>query len=200
MLAGLRFMLVAFPALLFVARPAIPLRLLLGYGLTISFGQFAFCAIGLGMAGLASLVQAQAFLPSFLAPSSLANAYRQAAGGDRAGDLRRAGAGGGEPRRGACPTGGLYADPGGGAQLGLRQYFQQNHVPGDPPANHIAGGVERIDPGAAVYVCLVADRWPAAHAGESTPDRYADGSLAALPGVYRHPRRLWYLGLAAGAL
>ena len=51
MLAGLRFMLVAFPALLFVARPAIPLRLLLGYGLTISFGQFAFlfCAIGLGM-------------------------------------------------------------------------------------------------------------------------------------------------------
>ena len=74
-----------------------------------------------------------------------------------------------EPRRGACPTGGLYADPGGGAQLGLRQYFQQkNHVPGDPPANHIAGGVERIDPGAAVYVCLVADRWPAAHAGEST--------------------------------
>ena len=56
----------------------------------------------------------------------------------------------GEPRRGACPTGGLYADPGGGAQLGLRQYFQQkNHVPGDPPANHIAGGVERIDPGAA---------------------------------------------------
>lgn len=80
MLAGLRFMLVAFPALLFVARPAIPLRLLLGYGLTISFGQFAFlfCAIGLGMpAGLASLVlQAQAFLPSFSAPSSLANACR----------------------------------------------------------------------------------------------------------------------------
>ena len=49
---------------------------------------------------------------------------------------------------------GLYADPGGGAQLGLRQYFQQKSCPGDPPANHIAG--ERIDPGAAVYVCLVA--------------------------------------------
>lgn len=65
MLAGLRFLLVAFPALLFVARPKIPLRLLLGYGLSISFGQFAFlfCAINLGMpAGLASLVlQAQAF-------------------------------------------------------------------------------------------------------------------------------------------
>ena len=61
MLAGLRFMLVAFPALLFVARPAIPLRLLLGYGLTISFGQFAFPA------GLASLVlQAQAFFTIIL--------------------------------------------------------------------------------------------------------------------------------------
>ncbi|WP_058910001.1 O-acetylserine/cysteine exporter [Entomohabitans teleogrylli] len=64
-LAGLRFVLVAFPAIFFVARPNIPLRLLLGYGLTISFGQFAFlfCAIKYGMpAGLASLVlQAQAF-------------------------------------------------------------------------------------------------------------------------------------------
>lgn len=70
MLAGLRFLLVAFPALLFVARPKIPLRLLLGYGLTISFGQFAFlfCAINLGMpAGLASLVlQAQAFFTIIL--------------------------------------------------------------------------------------------------------------------------------------
>ena len=66
-------------------------------------------------------------------------------------------------------------------------FSTKKSCPSDPPANHIAGGVERIDPGAAVYVCLVADRWPAAHAGESTPDRYADGSLAALPGVYRHP-------------
>ena len=59
MLAGLRFLLVAFPALFFVARPKIPFRLLLGYGLTISFGQFAFlfCAINFGMpAGLAQLV------------------------------------------------------------------------------------------------------------------------------------------------
>lgn len=65
MLAGLRFLLVAFPAIFFVARPKVPLKLLLGYGLTISFGQFAFlfCAINFGMpAGLASLVlQAQAF-------------------------------------------------------------------------------------------------------------------------------------------
>lgn len=65
MLAGLRFLLVAFPAIFFVARPKIPISLLLGYGLTISFGQFAFLfsAIKFGMpAGLASLVlQAQAF-------------------------------------------------------------------------------------------------------------------------------------------
>ncbi len=43
LLAGLRFVLVAFPALLFVARPKIPLHLLLGYGLTISFGNLFFC-------------------------------------------------------------------------------------------------------------------------------------------------------------
>lgn len=70
LLAGLRFLLVAFPALLFVSRPKVPLSLLLGYGLTISFGQFAFlfCAIRFGMpAGLASLVlQAQAFLTIIL--------------------------------------------------------------------------------------------------------------------------------------
>ncbi|WP_039058342.1 O-acetylserine/cysteine exporter [Enterobacter sp. Bisph1] len=70
MLAGLRFVLVACPAILFVARPKVPLRLLLGYGLTISFGQFAFlfCAIKFGMpAGLASLVlQAQAFFTIIL--------------------------------------------------------------------------------------------------------------------------------------
>ena len=65
MLAGLRFVLVAFPAVFFVARPKIPLPLLLGYALTISFGQFAFLfsALQFGMpAGLASVVlQAQAF-------------------------------------------------------------------------------------------------------------------------------------------
>lgn len=51
MLAGLRFMLVAFPAIFFVARPKVPLNLLLGYGLTISFAQFAFlfCAINFGI-------------------------------------------------------------------------------------------------------------------------------------------------------
>ncbi|MBY4676006.1 EamA family transporter [Marinobacterium arenosum] len=64
LLGALRFLLVAFPAVLLVPRPKLPLRWLLAYGLTISFGQFAllFSAIALGMpAGLASLVlQAQA--------------------------------------------------------------------------------------------------------------------------------------------
>ena len=121
-------MLVAFPALLFVARPAIPLRLLLGYGLTISFGQFAFlfCAIGLGMpAGLASLaLQAQAFtiiLGAFVFGERLQG--KQLAGIALAifGVLVLVeGA-----RRGACPTGGLYADPGGGAQLACGNIFNK---------------------------------------------------------------------------
>ncbi|YCH21753.1 EamA family transporter [Pseudomonas sp. D1-3] len=65
LLGALRFMLAAFPAILFIRRPAMPLRWLLAYGLTISLGQFAllFSAMYVGMpAGLASLVlQAQAF-------------------------------------------------------------------------------------------------------------------------------------------
>lgn len=65
LLGALRFALVAFPAILFLPRPAVPLKYLLAYALTISLGQFAFLfsAMAVGMpAGLASLVlQAQAF-------------------------------------------------------------------------------------------------------------------------------------------
>jgi O-acetylserine/cysteine efflux transporter len=65
LLGALRFLLAAFPAVLFVKRPKLPLRWLLAYGGTISFGQFAFLftAMYVGMpAGLASVVlQAQAF-------------------------------------------------------------------------------------------------------------------------------------------
>lgn len=65
LLATLRFMLVAFPACFFVKRPAVPLKWLVAYSMTISFGQFSllFLAIKLGMpAGLASLIiQAQVF-------------------------------------------------------------------------------------------------------------------------------------------
>jgi len=65
LLGALRFLLAAFPAVLFVKRPKLPLRWLFAYGATISFGQFVFLftAMYVGMpAGLASVVlQAQAF-------------------------------------------------------------------------------------------------------------------------------------------
>ncbi|MHA7847761.1 EamA family transporter [Serratia sp. D1N4] len=70
LLAGLRFLLVAFPAIFFVPKPKLPWKWLVLYGLTMSFGQFAFlfCAIKVGMpAGLASLVlQAQVFFTLLL--------------------------------------------------------------------------------------------------------------------------------------
>jgi O-acetylserine/cysteine efflux transporter len=65
LLGALRFLLAAFPALLFLRPPKVPLRLYLAYGGTISVGQFAFLfsAIHVGMpSGLASLVlQSQSF-------------------------------------------------------------------------------------------------------------------------------------------
>jgi O-acetylserine/cysteine efflux transporter len=71
LLGALRFLLAAFPALLLLRPPRVPLRLYLAYGLTISVGQFAFLfsAIHLGMpSGLASLVlQSQAFFTLVLA-------------------------------------------------------------------------------------------------------------------------------------
>lgn len=76
LLAGLRFTLVLFPAVFFIKRPTVPLKWLLAYGMTISFGQFAFLflAIKLGMpAGIASLViQAQAFFTLLFAGLFLA--------------------------------------------------------------------------------------------------------------------------------
>lgn len=71
LLGALRFAFVAFPAILFVKRPEVPLRSLVAYALTISFGQFAFLfsAIDAGMpAGLASVVlQVQAFISPIIA-------------------------------------------------------------------------------------------------------------------------------------
>ena len=65
LLGALRFLLVAFPAIIFLPRPNIALKLLLAYATLISLAQFAFLfsAMAVGMpAGLASLVlQAQAF-------------------------------------------------------------------------------------------------------------------------------------------
>ena len=65
LLGALRFLLVAFPAILLVKRPKLPWRWLIAYGATISLGQFAFLfqAMYSGMPpGLASLIlQSQAF-------------------------------------------------------------------------------------------------------------------------------------------
>ncbi|NYF97146.1 EamA family transporter [Janibacter cremeus] len=57
--AALRFLLLAIPTVLFVPRPRVPARWLIGYGLGFGVLQFAFLYLGmsLGMpAGLASLV------------------------------------------------------------------------------------------------------------------------------------------------
>ncbi|MDP3979176.1 MAG: EamA family transporter [Pseudomonas sp.] len=82
LLGALRFMLAAFPAVLLVKRPQIPLRWLLLYGLTISLGQFAFLfyAMSVGMpAGLASLVlQSQAFFTLLFAALFLGERLRLA--------------------------------------------------------------------------------------------------------------------------
>lgn len=71
LLGALRFVFVAFPAILLVPRPQVPFGRLAAYALTVSFGQFAFLfsAIGAGMpAGLASLVlQVQAFIAPVIA-------------------------------------------------------------------------------------------------------------------------------------
>ncbi|MFM0735875.1 EamA family transporter [Paraburkholderia xenovorans] len=80
LLGALRFTLAAVPAVFFVKRPQMPLRWLFAYGLTISFGQFAFLfsAMYVGMpAGLASLVlQAQAFFTLIFAALFLHERFR----------------------------------------------------------------------------------------------------------------------------
>ncbi|WP_298187716.1 EamA family transporter [uncultured Pseudomonas sp.] len=82
LLGALRFLLAAFPAVLFIKRPQIPLRWLLAYGLSISLGQFAFLfsAMSVGMpAGLASLVlQSQAFFTLLFAVLLLGERFRLA--------------------------------------------------------------------------------------------------------------------------
>ncbi len=71
LLAAMRFALAAVPAVIFVRRPAIELRYLIGYGLLVGVGQFGclFYAMHIGMpAGLASVVlQSQAFFTLALA-------------------------------------------------------------------------------------------------------------------------------------
>jgi len=80
LLGALRFAFVAFPAVFFVRRPAIPWRTIVLYGFTISLGQFVFLflAMSLGMpAGLASLVlQSQALFTVLIAALFLGERLR----------------------------------------------------------------------------------------------------------------------------
>ena len=203
MLAGLRFMLVAFPALLFVARPAIPLRLLLGYALTISFGQFAFCSALSAWAcraGLASLaLQAQAFLPSFWR-LRLANAYR--ASSWRGSRWRSSacwcwwGSLGGEH----VPLVGFMLTLAAGVSRACGNIFNKKIMSQAtrPPIISLVVWSALIPVLPFMFASWLIDGPQLMLASLRQID--ADGSLAALPGVYRHPRRLWYLGLAAGAL
>ncbi|WP_425145854.1 EamA family transporter [Deinococcus sp.] len=70
LVAALRFALAALPAVFFIKRPQMPLRLLVGYGLTVGLVQFGllYVAVQLGLsAGLASLLmQLQAFFTALL--------------------------------------------------------------------------------------------------------------------------------------
>jgi O-acetylserine/cysteine efflux transporter len=75
LLASLRFLLAAFPAILFVKKPAVGFRYWLAYGLSVGVGQFGclFYAMHIGMpAGVASVVlQAQAFFTLLFAVTLL---------------------------------------------------------------------------------------------------------------------------------
>ena len=75
LVAALRFALAALPAVFFLRRPAVPLRLLVGYGLTVGLIQFGllYVAVALGLnAGLASLLmQIQAFFTALLSAAWL---------------------------------------------------------------------------------------------------------------------------------
>ncbi|MBA1200223.1 EamA family transporter [Pseudomonas capeferrum] len=82
LLGALRFLLVAFPAVLLIKRPKLPWKWLIAYGATISLGQFAFLFQSMysGMPpGLASLVlQSQAFFTLFFAAIFLRERLRPA--------------------------------------------------------------------------------------------------------------------------
>lgn len=75
LVAALRFALAALPAVFFLKRPAVPTRLLIGYGLTVGLVQFGllYVAVALGMSGgLASLLmQIQAFFTALLSAALL---------------------------------------------------------------------------------------------------------------------------------
>jgi len=80
LLACLRFVLAAFPAIFFVRRPKVSWRLLIAYGLFLGVGQFGclFTAIRWGApAGLSSVIlQSQAFFTALLAVAFFGESFR----------------------------------------------------------------------------------------------------------------------------
>ena len=82
LLGALRYLLSAFPALLWFARPRVPWRWWLAYGFSVGVGQFAllFWAVRLGLpAGVASVaLQTQAFFTMLFAAAFLGEALRPA--------------------------------------------------------------------------------------------------------------------------
>jgi len=86
LLAALRYVLAALPAVLFIRRPKLPPTLLLSYGLCVGFGQFGclFYAMHLGLpAGISSVIlQSQALFTFFFGAVLLGEkiAARQLAG------------------------------------------------------------------------------------------------------------------------
>jgi O-acetylserine/cysteine efflux transporter len=86
LLASLRYLLAAFPAIFFIRRPAVSLSYWLTYGLFVGLGQFGclFYAMHIGMpAGIASVVlQSQAFFTLLFAAAMLGESVsaRQIAG------------------------------------------------------------------------------------------------------------------------
>ena len=154
LLGALRFLLVVLPAIFFVPRPRIPLRWLLAYGLTISFGQFAFLftAMHVGMpAGIASLVlQSQVIFTLCFGALLLRERWQRhqpmALG---LACLGLPGLGGaGEPAAiGRHDVGWFCADAGGRCLLGAGQYSDAAHQPAGARRSAEPGGVGR--PGSA---------------------------------------------------
>lgn len=206
MLAGLRFMLVAFPAIFFVARPKVPLNLLLGYGLTISFAQFAFlfCAINFGMpAGLASLVlQAQAFFTIVLGAFTF---------GERLHGKQLAGI--------ALAIFGvlvLIEDSLNGQHVAMLGFMltlaaafswacgnifnKKIHVARNASGSDVAGNLERINPNHSLLCCLADSRWFRNHDSQSGYYRYDHHLVSDVSGVCGDNCWLWDLGDVTGTL
>ena len=153
-------------------------------------------------AGLASLSVCASLFTIILGAFALRRTLtgQAAAGGDRAGDLRRAGAGGGSLGGSMSHWWGFMLTLAAALSWACGNIFNKKIMSQAtrPPIISLVVWSALIPVLPFMFASWLIDGPQLMLA--SSPDRYADGSLAALPGVYRHPRRLWYLGLAAGAL